>query len=593
MIPGVFRSDILLRVLVIFSLLLLTACQGMPGKEADTTDLKDTPAADTVEKKVVVELPFKEPEAKTVELDSELIYNALLGEIANQRGDMELAYESYLSAARQAGDAKSAERATRIAIYLKKNELALEAVRLWVDLAPNDLTARQLAAMLYMEAGDDESVLEHLKAVVSISQATGSDGFVHAISALSRNQDAERVVALMRRLAEAFPGDAEAEYAVVLAASVMKQQELAEQEAVRLIKNYPELEKGYVLLSRIQISRGDKSAARQVLGEAVASHPSSVLLRSAYGRLLIDLKEINTAYAQFQELNRLSPDQPEILLSLGVLALQQEKSDEARRYFQQNLEIAPKSNEAAYYMGRIEEIEGNNEAAADWYKRVDSGDLQYEAQLRIARLLATGGSLAEARDALKTLRIRFPKHSVELYLMEAEMIKEHGDPNESMAVYDQGLTAHPDDLDLLYARALHSATIGRVDILERDLESVLAKDPDHADALNALGYTLADQTERYDEALRYIERALVLKPESPAILDSMGWVQFRLGNTERALEYLKRAIDLMYDSEITAHLGEVLWTLGDRDEARKVWDEALEKDPENSYLLDTVKRLNN
>lgn len=575
-----------MRVLAIFSLLLLAACQGMPEKAVDATG---DSAEKTTEQAAPV-MPFDEPEPKSAALDSELVYHALLGEIANQRGDMHLAYESYLAAARQANDARSAERATRIAIFLKDNALALEAAQLWVAFAPNDLVARQIAAMLYMETSDDAAVLEQLKAVVAISQAMGSDGFVHAISALSRGKDAERVVGLMRQLAEAYSGSGEAEYAVALAASVMKKPELAEQEALRVTEHYPDLEKGYVLLSRIQISRGDKAAARDVLGRAVASHPESALLRSAYGRLLIDLEALDGAYAQFQALNKLSPDQPEVLLSLGVLALQQEQLDDARRYFLRGREINPESNESAYYLGRIDEIEGNNKAAANWYKRVDSGDLEYEAQLRLARLSAAEGSLPEVQGLFKALRIRFPKHSVELYLVEAATLKEYDEPEEAMTVYDQGLMAHPGDVDLLYARALHSVSLGRVDILEQDLGAVLAKEPDHADALNALGYTLADQTDRYDEALRYIERAMTLKPESPAVLDSMGWVQFRLGHTRQALAYLRRAIDLMYDSEIAAHLGEVLWALGEQTEARTLWNEALEKDPENRYLLDTVKR---
>ena len=582
-----FMRDVFVRVMVLCSVLLLAACQGLPGKVTETFDgtkAPDTPAPP-------VALPFTEPVKAQTELDTEVVYNALLGEIASQRGDMELAYESHLQAARLSGDAKSAERATRIGMYLKDNLQALEAVQLWVELAPNELTARQLAAMLSLEQGDDEAVFGHLKAVVSISQVKGSDGFMHAITALSRSQESDRVIALMRRLAAEYPGQPEAEYAVALAASIVKRLDVAEQEALQLIENHPDLEKGYILLSRVHVSNGDKPAARQVLEQAVNAYPNSALLHSAYGRLLIDLQEVEPAYQQFLALRELSPNQPEVHLSLGVLALQLEKLGESRGHLLKNLELDPKSNEAAYYLGRIDEIEENHAAAINWYRQVSAGDLSYEAQVRMANLQADGGSLAEARDSLRGLRIRFANHSIELYLVEAEMLKKHAKPEDVSAVYNQGLAAHPGDTDLLYARALYAVTQDRLDILEQDLRVILDKDPEHADALNALGYTLTDRTERHQEALGLIQRALALKPDAPAILDSMGWVQYRLGNHAEALGYLQRAIELMPDSEIAAHLGAVLWVTGDREQARKVWNDALESDPENQYLRDTMQQL--
>lgn len=177
-----------------------------------------------------------------------------------------------------------------------------------------------------------------------------------------------------------------------------------------------------------------------------------------------------------------------------------------------------------------------------------------------------------------------------IYLVEGTILAERDRPQEAMEVYDEALEAFPSDHDLLYARGLHAFSLGRLDAMEDDFKAILAEDPEDAEALNALGYSLADRTERFAEALSYIERALALKPDDPAILDSMGWVQFRLGNPEQALDYLRKALAAMPDGEIAAHLGEVLWTLGRHDEARRTWKAALDQDPEHEYLLRVISR---
>jgi tetratricopeptide (TPR) repeat protein len=214
-----------------------------------------------------------------------------------------------------------------------------------------------------------------------------------------------------------------------------------------------------------------------------------------------------------------------------------------------------------------------------------------EAAVRVAEILAQRGEMEEARRVLAEQRVLFAEHAVPLYIIEAEMLREQGYPAEGARVYDTALGAFPGDPELLYGRAMLAAAQGRLDVLERDLRTILDEDPDHADALNALGYTLADQTDRYQEAFELISRALKLKPESAAILDSMGWVQYRLGNLEAAIAYLQRAVEKDGNDEISAHLGEVLWVTGRRDEALKVWRDALELEPGSAIVRDTMQRL--
>ncbi len=218
------------------------------------------------------------------------------------------------------------------------------------------------------------------------------------------------------------------------------------------------------------------------------------------------------------------------------------------------------------------------------------GENATNARVRIAGIYAERGEVEQAREILQQLRDQYPEGAATLYLIEGELLREQDLTQQAVDVYTDGLLAKPDDPDLLYARAMLAVAMDRVDLLEQDLRRILTADPDHVDALNALGYTLADRTERFDEAQSLIERALQLRPDEPAILDSMGWLLFRKGDAQSAEPYLRQALEGVFDAEIAAHLGEVLWMLDKKDEARQIWNRALAEDPKHEYLLRTIGR---
>lgn len=563
---------------------LLAACQTLQREvPADAGAAGDQPRTE--------KLPFTEPAKPVTQLSPEIIYHLLTAEIATQRSDLQLAYEHQMQAAILTGDAESAERATRLGIYLKRPDLANKSVRHWVEVAPNDITARQIAAMLYLREDKMEPALEQLRAILAISEAKGTDGFLQAMAALNREKDQQKVIELMRRLKQEHEDDPRAGNALALTALMAKQPELAEKEIALQIERHPDWTRSYLLRSRIRLSLNDKEGAREILRSAVKRFPDDLQLNSAYASLLIDFKEYQLAYSQFQKVVELDPDKADPRFSLGILALQLEKLKQARVHLKQLIAMEKRANEAAYYLGRVEEMESHPKQAVEWYQKVAGGEFQVEAQMRLAHLMAEQGRLQEARERLRGMRIRLPKQSVKLFLVEADILKEHGKPGEVMALYTQGLRAHPDNSDLLYSRALYAATQDQLDLLENDLSKVISQNPENADALNALGYTLADQTDRYEEALGYIERAFALKPEEPAILDSMGWINFRMGKYPEALKFLEDAMAQMPDPEIAAHYGEVLWVTGEQKRARKIWQESLKENPENKYLLEVMQRL--
>jgi Flp pilus assembly protein TadD len=239
------------------------------------------------------------------------------------------------------------------------------------------------------------------------------------------------------------------------------------------------------------------------------------------------------------------------------------------------------------------ELVGDKQKALDWYALVPPGDRHLSSQLRIAVVLDETGKSDEAQAHLRKLRangIDDDEKLAESYLLEAELFTRHEQRQEALAAYDRGLKVLPDERRLLYARALLNESMDRIGDAERDLRRIVELDPDDPDALNALGYTLADRTERFDEAFTLIEKALKLKPDEPAIIDSMGWVQYRRGNHDEALKHLERAFKLQPDAEIAAHLGEVMWVTGDKVGARRIWSEGRKQEADNKTLLETIGR---
>ncbi|MGD2081993.1 MAG: tetratricopeptide repeat protein [Chromatiales bacterium] len=570
-------------ILCAFFLLALSGC-------ADALRRPDTaPAPESAPEEV--ELPFPEPEPVAVELSSDLLYSLLVAEVAAQRSDLERALGHYLYVAKTAGLAYAAERAARIARFTDDDERAREASSLWVELAPNALDARRFAAAQHLADGEPEQAMEQLEALILIADARGEEGFLEAAEVLSRAPDKEEGLALMRRLVDGHHGEPEARYALVVTALATQHFDEARDNARRVLQQRPEWHHVRVLLARILIQSGDTDGARKLLRDAVRSYPESEVLRTAYAQILMEQKDLGGAYEQFQALLERDGASEDIRFALGVLAVELERPEEARGYLGAVYREGARQDEAAYFLGRLEQEEGRSQEAIDWYRKVSGAEYRSEAGVALAELLAEAGRIDEAREVLQRLRVQAPGQSVWLYLEEADLLKENGEPEQVWALYDTALEAHPGNADLLYARAMYGAAEDRLDVLERDLGAILAEDPDHADALNALGYTLAERTDRYEEALGYIERALALKPDNGAILDSMGWVLYRLGRPGEALDFLRRALDADFDGEIAAHLGEVLWVTGEREAARKIWNEALERDPGNEYVVETMERL--
>lgn len=563
-------------------LLLLQGCQSLPRLDA---------AAQATEPAERTGLPFPEPEPAQRELDGDLVYSFLVGEIGAHRGELRLAQTHYQHAAILARDAYAAERATRIALHLKDYPSGLAAARRWVELAPNDMTARQMTALLFLRNDQPALAGEQLDALVEIGDARGVDGFLHAAGALSVDPNQAGAEQLMRGLHERHPDDPRSLYALAVLEAAHRRFANADEHLRSVIAVRSEWEQPRVLLSRVLVAQNRRDDALALLNDSVRRQPDSVLLRTAYARLLVDASDYPNALAEFRALHRLSPDDDEITFGYAMLATQQEQWAEARPAWQSLRGHPERRDEATYYLAQVEEQNGNDELAAGLYRDVSGGELKVDAAMRLAQLLAKSGRLEEAREVLRETRIAHPGRAVDLYIAETQAVQKHGNTQDALALYDEALGAYPENLDLRYNRGLYRVDLGDFAGMEGDLRQVLELDPDHVDSLNALGYTMADRNERLEEAFALIARALKLRPDSPAILDSMGWVLYRQGDLAQAAVYLRRALDMGRDDEIAAHLGEVLWVDGQHADARAVWREALRHEPDSEKIRAVLERL--
>jgi len=523
------------------------------------------------------------------ELTADLVYAVLVGQIAGQRGAHRIAFTHFLHGARLARDPELVELAAGAALALDDVAAVQQTADVWLDLSPDSIDAHRLAVYARIEADDVAAATGYLRRMIALAAEKGKDGYGQAARLVSELGPPDQRLQLMETLTAEAPESAEAWFAKAVVAASADRREAAVDAAWRASELRPDWNSPRILLVRLLLKQDDRKEARRVLEGFVNERPDNRDLRLLYAQLLIDEQEFSHARSVFEQLLCNAPREPDILFALGILSLRLEDPEAARGYFMRLHDTGKRRGDSAYYLGQVEEQADNPEPAVSWYREV-AGERALDAQVRIALIRAEQGKVARAREILQQLRDRWPENASMIYLIEGATLADLDRPDATMEVYDEALAAFPDDHDLLYARGLHTLSLNRLDIMESDFKAILAEDPEHADALNALGYSLADHTERFAEALSYIERALALKPDDSAVLDSMGWVQFRLGNSEQALDYLRRALALMPDGEIAAHLGEVLWTLGRHDEARNTWEAALDQDPNHEYLLRVLDR---
>jgi tetratricopeptide (TPR) repeat protein len=503
-----------------------------------------------------------------------LTYHVFMGELALQRGDARTAVQQYAVAAQASTDPSLSGYATLLAYKYGDDRLTLDLTHHWLHLAPEDSSARHFEAVLNARLGNVDLAASEFEAIL---KDTPGENLQLVGGLLGQETDASHGLAVMQQLVSEQSQSAQAHFALAQLAMHYQRAPLAIDEARRALALNPDWDEALILECRGLLADGKNHAALHLLEARAHSEPDNLRIDLAYASVLAQAGHADSAMVEFTTIIKSYPGNAEALYSLGLLALQDNQLNVARDYFVRLLKTGRRDNDARYFLGYTAELAKRYPVAQQWYQQVTGGRNWLPARINFMRVLIIQGKLDAVRAYIDDTAGIDPDDSAQLRIAEAQLFSAAGDDKTALLVCDQGLKENPGDLDLLYQHALGQDNLGNSLAAEDDLRHILDRQPDNADVLNALGYMLTLHSTRYQEALGYIGKALQLKPDDPAIVDSMGWVEYRLGNYTQALDYLRTSYARLADPEVAAHLTEVLLAAGDKLEARRIWSRALSR----------------
>lgn len=575
---------LIFRLLPLVSLVLLNSCASTPDKPQKSA-LPVVKVADMKEKN-------RQKEASTA-IDPDVMFMLLVAEIAGQRDQYNVALEGYMEAAKRVNDPRFAERAAAIAMYMKDDKKTQDAVSLWLSHDTKNMNARKIASLAALRSGDKKQAVEHLSALLKSEPDNFEDTLLELSAVLQKEEKLDVVYDTLTALSLTYPNQAVIYFVQSVLAMQVKNGALAEQQIQKALRIQPNWDKALILQAQIAVLSGDMNKAKAAIKNASLKYPNNEKIKKLLAQVLIKAENYKEAGDVYKQMVAANPKDTESEFTLALVYLQLDQDAQAEVIFNKLLELPDWHYQASFYLGKIEEQRGATNKALAWFDKVTEGDFAFDAAIEAVSLLGKDKQFEAANARLTALPNRFPKQKTRILLIQAEMLSQQKQYAKAFDLLTAVLTEQPDQPELLYTRALIAEHLHKQDVVEKDLKKILVKDPDNVEALNALGYSLLDDPKRYTEAEGYLQKALKLRPDEAVIMDSYGWLQFKQGRTQIALGYLQRAYAKQQENEIAAHLAEVLWTLGRRDEAKRLINKAIKDSPEDEYLLDFQQRILN
>ncbi len=478
---------------------------------------------------------------------------------------------------------------------------AIDLSRLLEPFGPDDYLTAVSIARAHFRLGETGPGLVLLADLAE--KCNREHGYIfQAIAESLTSTESPDLSGLWREVVESRPDNAALQLTTAFVSARQNQPQQYVERLNRVLELEPDWEfPATLLLVQLRYGNDDDSAGEgrtaaggsvsQFAMEHLGTHPGHLRFRLQFARHLIENGDMEPALEQLDIALDMDPDSLEALFATGAIYFEKGDLIHSQDYFIRYLQLDPDNDRARIYLSDIEYRQGNYTAASNYLHGVASRPYYLDAQIRLATILAKLHEVDTGIRHLRQIDAASDEDQVRLILQQDLLFREDDRYAQSKQVLDEGLKQFPDHPDLLYNRGLVTAKLNRLDLHERDMRKLIEIEPDNAHAYNAFGYVLADKTDRLEEAMALIKKANALLPDNPFILDSMGWVHFRLGNTRKAIEYLMLALDARQDAEIAAHLGEVLWVTGNREEARKIWEKGIEWDPGNGILKQTIERL--
>lgn len=577
------------------SSMIVTGCSTLSSTDENAATEPDQPTQDQSVK--AHESPGDtdaggEPAKETVErpFEPNILYGLLAAEMGAERGRFDVTLINYVEAAKRTRDVGVIRRALRFAQGLGADNAQYQVAKVWLESEPDNLDALRIASVQAIKHDDYEQALDYMGRIYAQNERADFDNLGTYAATLSPEEQ-ERLITTFQRLRDEHPKRSEISFNLAIVQYTAGRADEAIQTLKPILDREPEYQPAIALYSTLLFESGKRDEAVMYLRSQVRRYPESRKLGTLYARMLVDAGQLQPAQDEFQRLLKRSPENQALRLSYALVALENNQPDVARKELKKLVASGEHSSEAHFYLGRLAEMEGKKQEALGHYTRVEGGGQFFTALTRAGELLAELGELDTALQRLDQLRQRLPNQVDRLWLVEINLLNGIGRRQEALAAANEAVAAFPDNVSIRYARAMINDQEDNLEAAEEDLRWIIEREPENAVALNALGYTLTVKTDRYDEALALIEKAHNLAPENAAIIDSLGWVHFKRGEPQKALEYLTEAYEAFPDSEVAAHLGEVLWSLGQESDARRVWRHALEENPDDQALLETMDRL--
>ncbi|HSG21787.1 MAG TPA: tetratricopeptide repeat protein [Azonexus sp.] len=519
------------------------------------------------------------------------VFQSLVGEFALQRGDIKLGLDAWTDLALRTRDPKVIARATEVAGQARQYDRALELTKLWLEVEPDSIKAKQTQSSLLIMANRIDDLAPQLAAVLEQDKANLGNNLLQLNRLLARHSDKKAVQTLVDRVAAPYDTLPEAHFAMAQAAANAGDNLRALSETEKALLLRPDWEVAALARAQLQAKQSSLTAIDS-LSTFVERNPNARDARLALARLLISEKQYNESRKHFERLIKDNPDNPEVIYPVAMLALQQGDTTTGRAQLEKLLTTDyPDKSTVHFFLGQLDQEQKKPEAALEHYRQVSTGEQYIAARSRAAQILLQQGKPEEARELLHSTRSSNPAEQTQLILAESQLLREAGRLNDAFIVLETALTSQPDNPELLYETALTAERIGKPEILETHLKHLLKLMPDHAHALNALGYSLADRNIRLPEARELVTKALNLMPDDPFIMDSLGWVLFRQGELPEALKTLEKAYNLKADPEIAVHIAEVLSVMERKEDARRRLKDAAKQFPDNEVINGAIKKL--
>ncbi|MFZ1243789.1 MAG: tetratricopeptide repeat protein [Azonexus sp.] len=529
--------------------------------------------------------------AASEDLLARTVFQALLGEFALRRGDAKLSSDAWADLAQRTRDPKVLARATEVASLARQYDRALELTKLWLEAEPDSVKAKQAQSSLLIQSNRIDDLAPQMSALLAQDKSNVGNNLLHLNRILGKISDKKAVQSLVDRVATPYDNLPEAHFAMAQAAANTGDNLRALNEAEKALQLRPDWEIAAIARAQLQ-ARQSAQTAIDSLTNFVDSNPAARDARLALARLLISEKRYDDARGHFDRLLKENPDNPDVIYPVAMLALQHGDTTTGRTQLEHLLETDfPDKSTIHFFLGQLDQEQKRPQDALEHYRQVTTGEQYIPARSRTAQILIQQGKIDDAREVLHDTHSNSNADRTQLILTESQLLREANRQNDAYIVLEAALSAHPDNPELLYETALTAERIGKPEQLDKHLKHLLELKPEHAHALNALGYSWAERNTRLPEAHDLIAKALKLSPEDPFIMDSMGWVLFRQGKLPEALQTLEKAYKLRADPEIAAHLGEVLWTVNRKDDARSLLNDAAKANPDNEVLNLVIKKL--